>query len=63
MVKQVLPLQDKMDQGVMAPFSAIWPIDRTLAGATTPGQSGPESDGDEEVLCIPQCSSITGSSR
>ena len=28
-------------------FSSILPIDRTLPGATTPGQSGPESDGNE----------------
>ena len=26
-------------------FSFIWPIDRILSGATTPGQSGPESSG------------------
>ena len=43
-------------------FSSIWPIDRTLSGATTLGQSGPESDGNEEVLYIPQSSSITGAS-
>ena len=43
-------------------FSSIWPIDRTLSGANTPGQSGPESDGNEGVLCIPQNSSITGTS-
>ena len=41
-------------------FSSIWPIDRTLLGATTPGQSEPESYGKEGVLCIPQSSSITG---
>ena len=40
-------------------FSSIWPIDRTLSGATTPSQSGPWSDGSEEVLCIPQSSIIT----
>ena len=34
----------------------------TLSGATTPGQSEPGSDGNEEVLCIPQSSSITGTS-
>ena len=34
-------------------FSFIWPIDRTLSGATTPGQSGSGSDGNEGVLCIP----------
>ena len=40
-------------------FSSIWPIDRTLSGATTPGQSGPGSNGNEEVLRISQNSNIT----
>ena len=43
-------------------FSSIWPIDRTLSGATIPGQSGPRSDGNKGVLCIPQSSSITETS-
>ena len=43
-------------------FSSIWPIDRTLSGAATPGQSGPGSDGNEEVLRISQSFSITGTS-
>ena len=43
-------------------FSSIWPIDRTLSSATTPGQSGPGSNGNEGVLRIPQISSITGTS-
>ena len=34
----------------------------TLSGATTPGQSGPQSDGNKEVLRIPQSSIITGAS-
>ena len=42
--------------------SSIWPIDKTLSGTTTPGQSGPGSDGNEEVLNIPQNASITGAS-
>ena len=43
--------------------SSIWlPIDRTLSGVTTPGQSGPGSDGNEGVFHIPQSSSITGAS-
>ena len=33
-------------------------IDRTLSSATTPGYSGPGSNGNEEVFRIPQ--SITG---
>ena len=40
--------------------TSIWPIDRTLSGATNLGQNGSESDGNKEVLHIPQSSSITG---
>ena len=40
--------------------SSIWPIDRTLSNSITPGPSGPESDGNEGVLCIPQISSMIG---
>ena len=43
-------------------FSSIWPIDRTLSCAATPGPSGPGRDSDERVLCIFQSSSITGAS-
>ena len=43
-------------------FCSIWPIDRTLSGTTTPGQSGPRSDGNKRVLCISQSFSITGDS-
>ena len=42
-------------------FWSIYPIDGTLTGATTPGQSGPGSNGNEGVLHIPQ-SSIIGTS-
>ena len=42
--------------------NSIWPIDRTLFGATTPGQNGPGSDGNEGILCIPQNFRITGAS-
>ena len=38
-------------------FSFIWPIDRTLSGATTPGQNKPGSDGSERVLRIYKISS------
>ena len=41
-------------------FSSIQPIDRAISDATTPGQSGPGSDGNEGLLCIPQSSSING---
>ena len=40
---------------------SIQPIDGTLTGTTTPGQSGPGSNGDEGVLHIPQTSK-TGTS-
>ena len=35
-------------------------MDRALSGATTPGQSGPGSDGNKGVLRISQSSNITG---
>ena len=41
---------------------SLWPIDRTLPDATTLDQSGPGSDGNKEVLCIPQSSSLSGAS-
>ena len=44
------------------PNSYIWPIDKILSGATTPGQSEPGSDGNKEELRIPQSPCITGSS-
>ena len=43
-------------------FSSIQPIDKTLSGATTPGQSEPGSDSNEGVLHIPHNLSITGTS-
>ena len=43
-------------------FSFISPIDRAPSGATIPGQSEAGSEGNEEVLRIPQSSSITGTS-
>ena len=30
-------------------FSSIWPINRSLSGATTPGQSGSRSDSDDGI--------------
>ena len=46
----------------MFAHSSIWPIDGTLSGATTLGQSGHGSNGDNGALCIPQSSRITGAS-
>ena len=40
-------------------FSSFWPIDRTLSGPTTPGQSGSGIDDNEEVHSITQSSNIT----
>ena len=37
-------------------------FDSYTSGATTPCQSGPGSDGNEELLCISQSPSITGAS-
>ena len=47
---------------IIKQFSSVWPIDTTLSGATTLGQSGPGSDGNEGISRIPQSSSITGTS-
>ena len=33
--------------------SSVWPIDGTLTGTITPSQSGPGSNGNEELLRIP----------
>ena len=43
-------------------FSFIWFIGKILLGASTPGQSGPGSDGNEMVLRIPQNSGIAEAS-
>ena len=42
--------------------SSIWPIDRTLSGATTTGECGPQTDVNEGALRILQCLSIIGAS-
>ena len=43
-------------------FGSIWPIDRTLSGANTPGQSEPGTDGNKGVRQFPQSSNITEAS-
>ena len=58
MSKTVLFL--RIEFSISIQFSSIWPIDRTLSGATT--MSKPLSDGNERVLHIPQSTSITGTS-
>ena len=42
--------------------SSIWPIDRNLLGAITPGQSGPGSKASEGIPHNPQSFSVTGAS-
>ena len=42
--------------------SSSWPTDRIQSSATILGQSGPGSDGNEEVIHILKSSSITGAS-
>ena len=39
-------------------FNSTWLLDRTLSGATTPGQSGPGSDGNERVLHFPKAAAL-----
>ena len=34
-------------------FSYVWPIKRNLPGSTTPGKSGPKSDGDGGGVHVP----------
>ena len=43
------------------PYNYIWAIDRTLTSTTIPAQSGLGSNGNEDILYIPQ-SSRTGAS-
>ena len=43
--------------------SSVWPIARNLLGATSPGQSGPRTNGNEWVFRIPQSANITGAAR
>ena len=58
-----------LSKGKIPKYTTIYPlldretIDRTLPCATTPGQTGPGSDGNEGSLCIPQSSSITEASH
>ena len=52
----------KIQFSLSTQFSSVWPIDKALLGATTPGQSGPGSDGNKGVLRIPQSSRFTEAS-
>ena len=61
-IKVKIVLFQAIQISVSTQFSSIWPIARTLSGNTTVGLRGPKSDGNEEVLCIPQSSCITETS-
>ena len=43
-------------------FSSIWPINKIISNATTPGQNGTGSNGNEGVLHIPRSANIIGTS-
>ena len=51
-----------IDFRISIEFSSIWPVDRTLSGATILGQNEPGSDCNEGVLRIPRSYSVTGTS-
>ena len=55
-------LFQEIQSSISIEFSSIWPINRTLSGATPPGKGEPGNDGNEGVLRILQSSSITGNS-
>ena len=59
--QKTVPFQE-IQFNLCTQFSSIWPIDSTLSGVTTPRHSGLGSDSNEEVFCIPQSSSNTGTS-
>ena len=42
--------------------NSIWTIDGTLTGSTTPSESEPGSNSNEEVFLIPENSKTTASS-
>ena len=48
--------------GISRQFSSIWPIDRTILGATILSGNGPGIGVNEGVLCITPTSSITRAS-
>ena len=43
-------------------YSSVWPIDKTLSGTTSPGQSGLSSDGNKGILHTSKSSSVTETS-
>ena len=51
-MSKTIPFQT-IQFSISTQFSSIQPIDWILSGATTPDQSGPGSDSNEGVLCIP----------
>ena len=59
---QVIQFNQTVQFSISMQFSSIEPIDRALSGVTILSQSGPGSNGNEGVLCIPQSSSTAGTS-
>ena len=55
-------LFQKIQFSISMQIISMWPLDWTQFGAATLGQSGAESDGNEEVLRIPQSFNITETS-
>ena len=43
-----------MQFSISTHFSSIWPINKTLSGASTPGHSGSGSEGKKEYFAFPQ---------
>ena len=60
--KSILYIKTVLFQTIQFSIGTIWPIDMTLSGATALGHSGPGSNGNEGLLCIPQSFSITRNS-
>ena len=47
-------LIQKIQFSISTQFSSIWSLDTTLSGTTTPGQSGPRSDGNKGYSAFPK---------
>ena len=56
MVSSIAVEQSQFNISYLHTVCSIRPIDRTLSGATTLGQSGPGNNGNDGVLHIPQIS-------
>ena len=61
MVLSIAIWQSQFNISDLFAHSFIWPIDRTVSGATTLTQSGPGCNGNEGVLLVPQISKAEAS--